>query len=332
MLQQKYRDLIRKHLGKFLDVLFTQYTGVHFHIAWTPPPPRQWDAETLPTGCSVCCRLTGSPLLKECRTCGPRRLARALSANGAGHRFTCRLGVRNYWMPIRVRGETLGLAYLQALQHSPARPRARKRSDRAALAPLRRAGAKVLSGREFARAARFLRHIVQHVQTASLADLRREELMKDERALRVFENVQARLRKDLNGVLPEVRRTPPEQQPESRPERIVHALLNQIHQDYARPLTLRECSRDLRLNPAYVSHLFSQAIGVPFKACLTEVRVEKARELLCDPAQNISQVASAVGYASENRFRIVFKNATGLSPRMWRETLQVNPPPTASAA
>ena len=65
----------------------------------------------------MCCRLAGSPLLQECRTCGPRQLARTLSADGDGHRFTCRLGVRNYWIPIRVRDQTLGIAYLQALEH-----------------------------------------------------------------------------------------------------------------------------------------------------------------------------------------------------------------------
>ena len=142
MLQQQYRELIRKHLSKVLDALFTEFTGVHFHIAWMPALPQQWDAQTLPTGCSVCCRLTGSPLLPDCRTCGPRQLARALSADGDGHRFTCRLGVRNYWLPIRVRAETLGIAYLQALDHPTARPLARKRSARAAHARLHRAGAK----------------------------------------------------------------------------------------------------------------------------------------------------------------------------------------------
>lgn len=78
------------------------------------------------------------------------------------------------------------------------------------------------------------------------------------------------------------------------------------------------------MNAAYLSDLFSRTVGLSFKTCLTEVRMEKARELLSDPATNISQVASAVGYASGNRFRIAFRNVTGLAPRMWRETLHMN--------
>ncbi len=185
---------------------------------------------------------------------------------------------------------------------------------------------------EFAAAARFLRHIVSHVQTSSLADLQQEDLGKVQQALRVFENIQTRLRNELHGLLPAFRKTSPVPQPQSRPERIARVVLVRIQRDYAQPLTLRKCAGDLRVNAAYLSYLFSHAVGLPFKTCLTEVRVEKAQELLGDPAKNISQVASAVGYASANRFRLAFKNVTGLSPSMWRETLQINPPPTGSPA
>ena len=326
--RQKYRRLIRKHLGKLLDSLFAEFTGLRFHIAWMPALPKQWDARTLPTACSVCCRLSGSPLLPECRTCGPKQLARALSAHGDGHHFTCRLGVRNYWFPIQLRGETLGLAYLQALEHSTPRRPVRKRSARRMHPRSGREDVRVMGRLKFARAARFLRFIVQHLQTSSLTDLQKEDLGNVQQVLRVFENVQKRLRKKLNGLMPAFRETPPVAQPQSRPERLVLTVLDRIQRDYAQPFTLRQCAGDLRVNAAYLSHLFSYAVGVSFKTCLTEVRVEKARELLGDPTKDISQVASAVGYASANRFGIVFKSVTGLSPGTWRETLQMNTPPS----
>jgi hypothetical protein len=40
LLQHKYRELVRKHLGRFLDSLFAEFTGVHFHVAWAPALPR----------------------------------------------------------------------------------------------------------------------------------------------------------------------------------------------------------------------------------------------------------------------------------------------------
>ena len=202
LLQRKYRKLIRKHLDQLLDQLFVEFTGLQFHISWAPASSHEWKARALPTGCSVCCRLSGSPLLPGCQTCGPKQLARALGTDGAGHRFTCRLRVRNYWFAIRIRGETLGIAYLQALDHSTARPPPRKRSARGLQHRLRRTDARGMSRGEFARAARFLQLIVQHVQTSSLADLRKADLTRARRAVFALEKEQARLHQALKRPFP----------------------------------------------------------------------------------------------------------------------------------
>jgi AraC-like DNA-binding protein len=249
-----------------------------------------------------------------------------LSANGEGLHFICRLGVRNYWFPVRIRGETLGIAYLQALNHSTARPPARKGSARAARHRLRRADAKVLSRLEFARAARLLHLIVQHVQTASLADLRKADLSSAGRAVLALEKEQARLHETLKRHLPPTPQVPRRSGPESHAEQIVHRLLERLELDYGKTITLQQYARELGMNAAYLSALFSHAVGVPFKTHLTELRLEKAKALLGDPAKTASEVASAVGYASENRFRSAFKKATGLPPRIWRETLRMAQP------
>ena len=320
LLQRRYQDLTRKHLGKLFDALFAEFTGVHFHIAWKPASPRRWDTETLPTGCSVCCRLTGSPLLPACRICGPRQLARALSADGEGHCFTCRLGVRNYWIPIRVRAQTLGFAYLQALDHPTAR-----RPTRVIRHRVPQGDARLMDRPEFARSARFLQLIVQHVQTATLADLRKADLTSAGRAVLALEKDQARLHLSLKRHLPPGPHASRRSVSEPHAEQVVHRLLQCIEQNYGKPITLQHCAGKLGMNPAYLSDLFSRAVGVPFKTHLTDLRLEKARDLLGDPAKTTSEVAYAVGYASENRFRIAFKKATGLCPKLWRETMQTNP-------
>ena len=322
--QRKYREVIRQHLDRLLDKLFAEFTGLHFHISWAPVPPQEWETRILPTGCSVCCQLSGSPLRPACRICGPRQLTRALNANGNSHPFTCRLGVHNFWLPIRVRGETLGIAYLQALDHAPARQPARRSSARTAPLRLRRADAVVMSRLEFTRAARFLHLIVEHVQTASLSDLRKADLTNAGRAVLALEKEQARLHEALQRHLPPTPTVPRRPGPESHPEQIVHRLLECIEQNYGKPITLQRCAGKLGMNAAYLSDLFSQAVGVSFKTCLTGVRMAKAKALLEDPAKNLSDVAYAVGYASENRFRIAFKKATGLSPKLWRATMQTS--------
>jgi AraC-like DNA-binding protein len=328
LLQRKYQELVRKHLSHMLEKLFAEFTGLHFHIAWTVALPEGGDAMSLPTGCSVCCRLSGSPLLPECRICGPHHLA-VTKKSSRGHGFTCRLGVRNYWLRITVRNEMLGIAYLQALEHAVVQLPTQEGSGYGPR-PRPRPGAKILSRVQFTRAARLLRFVVQHLQTASLSDLRKADLSSAGRAVVALEREQARLHKTPHRHLPGTLQTVRQSGSESRPEQIVHRLLERIESDYAKPITLQTLANDLGRNGAYLSTLFSHAIGIPFKTYLTELRLQNAKELLGDSAKTASEVALAVGYSSEERFRSAFKKATGLSPKTWRETMQVTPLPRPS--
>jgi AraC-like DNA-binding protein len=315
--QQKYQALIRHHLDRLLDRLFADVTGLHFHIAWAPVTGRAWKDQTLPTACSVCCRLSGSSLKPGCRVCGPQQLARVLAAGGEGRHFTCRLGVRNYWLTLRLQEETLGVAYLQALDGTHRKQLGRN--------PAGHAGASVVGRLAFARFARMLRFVVQHVQTASLSDLQKADLTNAGQVVVALEKEQARLHEVLQRHLPVTPQAPRRDGSKSHPEQIVHCMLECIERDYAKPITLLDCALKLGMNAAYLSDLFSHALGVPFKTHLTELRMAKAQLLLGDPTRNVSEVATAVGYASENRFRIAFKKATGLSPKLWRETMQTTP-------
>ena len=164
------------------------------------------------------------------------------------------------------------------------------------------------------------------MQTASVADLRKADLARAGHAVIALEKEQSRLHEVLKRHLPDTPQAPRRAGPESHPEQIVHRLLECIERDYGKSITLQRCADKLGMNAAYLSDLFSHAMGVPFKTRLTELRMEKAKALLGDPAKTVSEVACAVGYASENRFRIAFKKATGLSPKLWRETMQTNPP------
>lgn len=330
---RKYRELARKHLGKLFDRLFTDFTGLHFHVAWAPSDSTNWNARKSPTGCSVCCRLTKRHLEAQpvCQACGPKQLARALAMNGDGHLFICRFGVRNYWLPIRLRDEILGIAYLQALDGPAAGSVAGRKFAPAGSPHLRRANARVMSRLKFIRATRLLRLLVEHVQAVTLADLRKAELINAGRTVLALEKEQSRLHQTLKRHLPAAPPSPRRTGAESQPEQIVHRLLERLELDYGKPITLRYCAREMRMNTTYLSALFSRAVGIPFKTYLTDLRLEKAKALLGDPTRTAAEVAFAVGYASENRFRSAFKKAAGLSPRVWRETMQMNPPQPGSA-
>lgn len=314
LLQTRYQELTRKHLNGLMHRLFAEFTGLHFHIVWTPSLPHDWSAVTLPTGCAVCRQLAGIGDGNEeyCRACGPQHLARTLRATNKGHQFNCEMGARNHWFPITVRGVTVGIAYLQAL--------AGGRSRKAPLHSPGRASTRVVSRWTFHRAGRLLRLMVQYGQTLDLAELRMGDLTRTRQAVTALEIEQTRLRQQLRLLIPTTAPTVPAAGPENHMEQVARAALAIVHQQYSEPLTLKRCARSLGLNTAYLSALFSRAVGLPFKSYLTELRLQRAKQLLVDPNRRVSEVAEAVGYISDNRFRIAFRQATGCSPSTWRQT------------
>jgi AraC-like DNA-binding protein len=257
-----------------------------------------------------------------------RHLALTCKAGHDGHHFLCRYGIRNFWFPIIIRHCMFGLAFVQAEGTQRPRPARRKSSHAAALRiaiASRRTAVRGMTAAGFKQAARLLQLIYEHAQTSALADLRKQELTQAQEAVRELQKVTTHLREELNGLVPAFSRTAPRLQPETRAERTVHAAIDYIHQHYTECLTLGECADALDLTPAYLSGLFSRRVGLTFKTYVTDLRLEKARLLLSDPAGNISRIANALGYASENCFRLAFKKATGLSPTAWRETLRMQP-------
>ncbi len=336
ILCNRYRELARHHLRK-LPVLFRRLTGLCSHLCWAPIGPGRWDSRGLPMHSLVCRQAVPRrvDLPTQCQQCSTHHLALAVKAGHKGHRFTCTLGVRNFWLPIIVRGCIVALAFVQALalpgnggsaRQQPARhPRTAASRNGTGTSRQANRGPRASSGPDFWGAAKLLHLVFEHVETAALADLRKSDLKQAQQALTELQTVATRLRTELNGLEPAFNKTAPFIKPENHTDRVVRAALEHIHQHYLQPFTLQECARGLHLNAAYLSAQFSRLVGVPFKTYLTELRIEKARELLSDPAATIAEVAGAVGYASENRFRLAFKDVTGLSPRVWRETLRMPP-------
>lgn len=87
---------------------------------------------------------------------------------------------------------------------------------------------------------------------------------------------------------------------------------------YHRPLSLEDICTHLSVSKNYLSALFSRQAGRTLWACLTDIRMEKAKELLLVSGERTSEIAYRVGYENPNYFSKAFKKATGLSPQEYR--------------
>lgn len=95
-----------------------------------------------------------------------------------------------------------------------------------------------------------------------------------------------------------------------------------IQQHYQEALRLEEVSRLVGFNTTYFSVLFKNETGQNFMDYLTELRINKSKELLCSNAGSIQDVAEQVGYRDLKYFSRLFKKITGVSPSDYRKLYQ----------
>lgn len=84
-------------------------------------------------------------------------------------------------------------------------------------------------------------------------------------------------------------------------------------------VSLNEVAKQVNMNPAYFSVLFKKDTGVTFINYLTDVRIEKSKELLAKTNMKIYEIAYAVGYDNPTYFSTVFKKITNYSPQDYRK-------------
>ena len=92
-----------------------------------------------------------------------------------------------------------------------------------------------------------------------------------------------------------------------------------IEHHYADPdLSLNEVAARANLSASHFSAVFSQETRQTFKEYLTEIRINKAKELLRMTRLRSADIADQVGYNDPHYFSSVFKKHTGLSPIEFR--------------
>ncbi len=98
-----------------------------------------------------------------------------------------------------------------------------------------------------------------------------------------------------------------------------------IRRHYAENISLNSLAERFYLHPNYLSRLFKEKTGHNFVEYLTEVRMEKVKELLRTSDKKITEICEMTGYDNPRYFSKVFKQYTGVTPREYREMKPENP-------
>lgn len=99
----------------------------------------------------------------------------------------------------------------------------------------------------------------------------------------------------------------------------INKVLELIYRNMDKELTVEDMAKECCQSVGYFSHLFREAVGMPPHAYLTEIRMERARELLTHTDRSVADIGTEVGYTDQNYFSRCFKRHTGIAPSAYRK-------------
>lgn len=105
--------------------------------------------------------------------------------------------------------------------------------------------------------------------------------------------------------------------------RTVEKLLEYINENYNRDIGLTELADKVFMNPAYLSILFKDEVGMSYIKYLTKIRMEHAKRLLME-GKKVVEVSELVGYSNYRYFCDVFKKNEGTTPNEYKGNVRKN--------
>lgn len=94
-----------------------------------------------------------------------------------------------------------------------------------------------------------------------------------------------------------------------------------ILEHFSEDLSLDTVAAQFSLSPGYISRLIKRYSQKSFVEMLTDLRLEKARQLLAGDDLKIYQIAELVGYNDYSYFISVFKKKYGMTPKKYQSLL-----------
>jgi two-component system response regulator YesN len=85
-------------------------------------------------------------------------------------------------------------------------------------------------------------------------------------------------------------------------------------------LSLTKLSELVHLSPTYLSRMYKQTTGQGLLEYVTEVRMNRSKQLLRTTEHKIQDIAGLVGLDSAAYFTRLFKKETGVTPLEYRES------------
>ena len=111
----------------------------------------------------------------------------------------------------------------------------------------------------------------------------------------------------------------PQQDPDGLSNARFLQMMSYINNHYDQGLSLNQLAEEMNLNANYLSQVFKRETGKTFLKYITDLRIEKAKELLDSKNYSISEIASRLGFSDYFYFLKTFKRVTGMTPKQYKQ-------------
>lgn len=99
---------------------------------------------------------------------------------------------------------------------------------------------------------------------------------------------------------------------------VVKEILNHVKNNYKEETSLKVLSYKYHMNASYLGQVFQKEVGCSFNQYVSNIKNEKAKEMILNTSMKINDIARNVGYPDTSYFYRKFKQCYGVSPASLR--------------
>ena len=104
--------------------------------------------------------------------------------------------------------------------------------------------------------------------------------------------------------------------------RLVQQIIAYLEENYAKPVSLDDIARYVKLSKEYMCTLFKQCMQQSIMHYLQSVRISRARIFLLQyPEKKVLDIAKMCGFESPSYFGKIFKKEIGVTPENYRNSI-----------
>ncbi len=100
---------------------------------------------------------------------------------------------------------------------------------------------------------------------------------------------------------------------------ITDRIIEILRENVNNRLSVEELCKKLNYNKSYAFKVFKADTGMPIMAYFTELKIERAKKLLRETDESVTEIATELSFDAPNHFSKTFKKLTGFTPLRYRK-------------